>query len=849
MMIKAINLKTEYLIDPLGIDIQNPRLYWNVAGAKKQSAYSLSARTDGMVVWESGKVLSNRMRAQYGGPALQSRQRVEWSLVLWDENGAPGQATSACFEMGLLQPADWVANWISADLEIDKKQRYPVDCFKKSFSTAQAVVRARLYISACGLYEAALNGVKVGDAELTPGYTDYRKRLQYQTFDVTGLIQPGENALELALADGWYRGCIGALSYRNVFGARTRLLCQLELVYADGTRQTIGSDGSFAWSNDGPIRYADMKNGEAVDATCKPGYAGKARLDRCALTLSASNNVLVKQRERFVPVLSVSPSGAQILDFGQNLAGFVEFRIKGQKGQKITLKMGEALDHGEFTQENFQCKSKEYIAQKIEFTCSGSDDFYRTKFAIFGFRYALVMGLEQVNPADFCAIAVYSAMEETGDFTCSNELINQLVRNTRWSMKGNFADVPTDCPTLERAAWTGDIQIFCNTANYLMNAAPFLRKWLLDLADRQTPDGKVHSIVPTVGNEGYLAAMDGSVGWADAAIFIPYRCYQIYQDIDFLRRSYASMRAFAEFSIRRASKTFITRLFQKNPYKKYTYDCYQHFGEWLEPKGVEPGSFILNIILPRPEEATAYFHEQMRCMSEAAALLGLEADQKRYAEYAEGAKKAYNFLFVQNGTIDTARQAKLVRPLALGLLDGEVKARVENRLEQALADNQWKIGTGFLSTPFILPVLSAAGKLDAAFKVLENEACPGWLYEPKHGATTIWESWEGYDGNGRPAASHNHYAFGAVCEWLFNTVAGIRVAGENEFHIAPQVGGSLTRASASYHSAFGMVASRWECAAGAFRLEVEVPCNCSALIVLPDGETQRVGSGKHIFEK
>jgi len=847
-MIKAIHLKTEYLVNPIGIDLLAPRLFWNVEGAKKQTACQVTAQTNGKVIWDSGKVSSSTMRFQYAGPALKSRQRVDWTVTLWDEDGRPGEASGAFFEMGLLQPGDWSAQWITADIEIDRKQRYPVDHFQKTFMTGKPVQRARLYVTACGLYEAELNSAKVGAAELTPGLTDYRKRVQYQTFDVTNLLRQAENALELSLADGWFRGHVGALSTANVFGTRTKLLCQLEIEYTDGTLHTIASDDSFAWSNDGAIRYADMKNGEIVEAGRQPGYAGRARLDGHPVTPTAPNNVPVQQHERFSPRLIVSPAGGKMLDFGQNIAGFIEFRLKGRKGQKITLKMGEALDHGEFTQVNFAGKMKN-IDQKIEFTCSGGEDFYRTKYAIFGFRYALVEGLDVVSPTDFCAIAVYSSMEETGDFTCSNELIHKLVRNTRWSMKGNFADVPTDCPTRERAPWTGDAQIFCNTAGYLMNTAPFFRKWLGDLADRQAKDGKVQCIVPSVGDKvGGMQWMDGCVGWGDASIFIPYRCYQMYQDPEFLRYFYPMMKRFAEFSVRRAAQTFIGNWFRKNPYKKYTYDTGHHFGEWLEPVGVEPGSMIVNVILPRPEEATAYLHYQMAVMAEAAAILGEHADQKRYAEYAAGAQKAYNHLFVQNGTIDTDRQAKLVRPLALGLLEGEVKKNVEQRLEQALRENEWKIGTGFLSTPFILPVLEAAGKLEAAFKVLENVDCPGWLYEPKHDATTIWESWEGYEPDGRPKASHNHYAFGAVCEWLFDTVAGINVTGENEFRISPHYGGSLTHAEGCYQSIYGEVISRWELQDGGFTLEITIPPNCQAEVVMPDGETHRVESGRQIFK-
>lgn len=847
-MIHATHLRTEYLNNPLGIDITTPRFFWNVEGAKKQTACRLTACTDDKVIWDSGKMNTNSMRLVYAGPVLKSRQRVDWSVTLWDENDASGQLASAHFEMGLLEPSDWSARWITADIEIKKKQRYPVDYIKKNFSVKEQVKQARLYITACGLYETVLNGDKVGDAELTPGLTDYRKRVQYQTFDITKMLRQGENVIEFALSDGWYRGYIGALSTPNVFGIRTKLLCQLEIKYMDGTGQTIGSDNSFAWSNDGAIRYADLKNGECVEAGREPSYTGKVRIEEYSAIPSASNNVLVQQHERFSPKLILSPSGGKILDFGQNIAGFVEFLLKGQKGQKITLKMGEALDHGEFTQVNFQGKMKN-IDQKIEFICSGGEDFYRTKFAIFGFRYALVESLEEVNPDDFCAIAVYSSMEETGDFTCSNELINQLVRNTRWSMKGNFADVPTDCPTRERAPWTGDAQIFCNTAGFLMNTAPFFHKWLNDLADRQARDGKVQCIVPTVGdNVGGMQYMDGCVGWGDASILIPYRCYKMFDDVEFLRRFYTMMKKYAEFSIRRASRPFISYWFQKNPFRKFTYNSGQHFGEWLEPKGVETGNFILNIILPRPEEATAYFHYQMVLMAEVAKVLGYVTDQKRYTEFADGTKKAYNYLFVKDNTIDTSRQAKLVRPLALGLLVGEVKKNVENRLEKALNENNWKIGTGFLSTPFILPVLTDAGKLDAAFKILENEKCPGWLYEPKHDATTIWETWEGFDKEGHPSASHNHYSFGAVCEWLFNTVAGIQIDGVNHFTIDPHYGGTLTRAKAHYDSVFGKVESEWRLEDSKFTLFVTIPCNTTADIILPNGTRHTVNCGNHQYE-
>lgn len=849
-MIKAIKLRTEHLLNPIGIDILKPRFSWNVEEAKKQTAYEIKAEyLNGKAAWESGKVNGNNMFAYYEGKELKSRDRLFWKVRLWDEEGNSGEWSEVSFfEIGLIKKTDWKAKWITANLTIDKKKRYPSDYFRKQFNVDKEVVSARLYITACGLYEASLNGRKIGVDLFAPGYTDYKRRIQYQVYDIKELIEEGRNDFDVVLGDGWYRGCCGALSFRNVFGTETKLLSQIEITYADKSTEKIISDESFSWSNDGQLRYSDLKNGEIVDAAMMPSYSSKARLTQYNIAPTASNNVTVREHEHFCPKLHITPSGKTILDFGQNMSGYIAFSVIGVSGHKITISMGECLDNGEFTQKNFQCNSKEPIAQKIEFNCSGKKDYYKTKFSFFGFRYVLVENWPgEINLNDFTAIATYSAMEGTGDFNCSNKLVNQLVSNTRWSMKSNFVDVPTDCPTREMAGWTGDAQIFCKTASYFMNTAPFFNKWMKDLVDRQEESGKVHCIVPTVGNEGYIKTMDGSVGWADAAVYVPYYCWKTFGDDEFIWRHYPSMSSYAHFMIKRAKKNFATNILKKNPYKKYTYDCYQHFGEWLEPKGVEPGNFIVNIILPKPEEATAYLCLTMKYMAEVAKALGKTEDEKLFSEYMEGAKKAYNYLFVKNNTIDTSRQAKLVRPLYIDILEGQIKKNVEDRLEKALKDNEYKIGTGFLSTPYILPALTKAGKLELAFKVLENEQCPGWLYQTKNDATTIWESWEGYDKDGHPVASHNHYSPGAVCEWLFTTVGGVNVADDNHFIISPHFGGTLTFANTYYDSIYGKVESNWILNNGRFELDITIPCNTTATVLLPNGEQYYVESGKHSY--
>ena len=553
------------------------------------------------------------------------------------------------------------------------------------------------------------------------------------------------------------------------------------------------------------------------------------------------NNVPVREKERFKPELIVTPDGCQVLDFGQNLAGILEFRLKAQAGQRIFLRFGEILDNqGEFTQVNIQCRKPRLTPlQQVDYRCREGNNHYKTRFAVFGFRYALIETEVPFEPADFTAIAVYSDMEETGQFECSNTLINQLVMNTLWSMKGNFLDVPTDCPTRERAGWTGDAQVFFKTGSYLMNTAPFYRKWLHDLRDRQTKNGKVHCIVPSVGNELYLATLDGCVGWADAAIYVPYRFWQMYGDRRILEDFYPSMQRYARYMIGRTGKTGLLGKPIDKPYRKYTYNKGQHFGEWLEPKDVVAETWK-DIARPRPEEATAYLAYSMSIMREIAEALGHQDDARLFSEYAAGAKDAYNHLFAPDGVIDTDRQAKLVRPLAMKLLDGKTRSNTERRLVDSITRRDFHVGTGFLSTPFVLPVLTSMGHTDIAYKMLETETAPSWLAEVKNGATTVWENWDG-------SASQNHYSPGAVCEWLFTTAGGIEVAGENEFVIAPQPGGTLTFARTSYDSLYGRISCAWKKTVEGWQIEVTLPANTTATVILPDGRRYPMKTGTEVF--
>lgn len=848
---RAICLKTEYLRDPRGIDIQQPRLQWNCEGGVTQTACRILCRDEaGALLWDSGRVPQSSMQLQYGGLPLKSRSCVLWQVRLWDETDEPGGwSEQACFEMGLLDPADWQARWITGGYAVNKKQRYPVDCFRKAFSAGK-VQKARLYATACGLYESRLNGRRIGEFILAPGITDYRRRVQYQTYDVTELVQEGENEWTFQLADGWYRGSCGAWGLKNQYGTETKLLAQLELTLADGTLQTIVTDGSWDWSNDGPIRFADNKDGEIVDAARVPGYAGKAKQTAHPVTPTASNNVAVTEHERLAPGVIATPSGKTVLDFGQNIAGYAEFTLRAKQGQRVFLRFGEMLDAaGEFTQKNIQCSSKKITTplQQVDYTCKEGVNHYKTTFAIFGFRYVLVETDVSFHPEDFTAIAVYSDLPQTGFFASSNQLLDRFEQATVWSAKGNFADIPTDCPTRERHGWAGDAQIFFGTAAYLFDFAPFAKKYLKDLYDWQREDGCLPQIAPYGGVDPYMNSMNGSVGWSDAGILIPYRFWKQYGDRQILTEYYDRMRRYAEFMIRRCGKNGLLAkpLGLRGEAKKFAVNAGQSYGEWAEPEDVHPNKWT-DMAAPHPEESTAYTAYVLGLMAEIAGELGKPADAARFRLYADGCKQAYQAMAEKPAyTLDTDRQARLVRPLAFGLLDEAQTRFAQKRLLQALEHYGWRLGTGFLSTPLILDVLAQIDPA-AAYRLLENEEMPGWLFMPKNGATTIWESWEGTQAQGG-IASLNHYSKGAVCEWLFKTMCGIRPAGENRFVIAPLPGGHFTCAKASYQSVWGTVESGWEKTETGCSLTVRVPCNTTAEVILPDGTRHPAGPGVHRF--
>lgn len=855
---KAISLQTNYRTNPLGIDDNAPLFRWKCEGGTKQDAYRVVAREEsGKVVFDSGIVESHRMRCRYAGRPLKSMERILWQVTLW-EGGAEETSGEAFFEMGLLEDKDRIAQWICG-IGTNKKHRLPPDCYRKVFSLEKPIAKARLYATACGVYKAVLNGKRLPGV-LAPGTTEYSHRLYYQVYDVTPYLGK-ENTLDITVGDGWYKGKLGWLEQTCRFGKQLKLWAQLVITYTDGTRETIGTDESWRWCNDGPIRYADLMDGEVYDARMVPSYAHNAQLTTHNVVPTAAPADGIEEHETFKPELIITPGGAKILDFGQNLAGYVRFQARGAAGQTVTLKLFECLDGGEFSDMTLRKDpAKPADNQKIVYTCSGVEDTFQSDFFYSGFRYALVEGLEAVDPEAFEAVAVYSRLDFVGDFQCSNERINQFLRNTRWSLKSNFVDIPTDCPQREKSGWDGDAQVFIGTASYFVDTMAFFRKWLRDLRDTQRKDGRVENVSPSAHRFNHKEGLGGSVGWADAAVIVPYTLWKRYGDDAVIRENLDLMLGWADYVKKAAADKRMKHLpmprpfrdlykpyyVSKSPLEKYVIESGMHWGEWLEPDidSTKEQS------RPKPELTAAYTHYSIGLLAEMLRSIGRNKEAADCDAFAQGAKQAYNYYFVKDGKIQAPRQAPMVRALALGLLSEEDAIKAAADLNQNAIDRNYTVGTGFLSTPFVLGVLSKYGYVDTAYKMLENTKAPGWLAMVEQGATTVWEVYHIFDEKGHPkASSMNHYSPGAVCGFLFDTVCGIQIAGENHFRIVPIPGGTLTHAAARYDSPYGLVESKWKKREDHTTYVITIPANCTAEVILPGGTCKRVTAGRHEMEE
>lgn len=841
---RAVNLKTEHMVNPIGIDVLKPYVSWNYIDGKKQTAYELEAVCEDKVILNTGKIVSSQMNFILD-VKLESRQRIFWKVRLWDEADNVGEwSEEAFFEMGLLQQSDFVAKWINPELECDPQVHKPASYLKMNFKVESKGV-ARLYVTAHGLYEAYINGRRVGDFVLAPGTYDYGKHIAYQTYDVTELLLEGENDVQVILGDGWYRSCSGVDGDRNLYGEDVALYFQLEV---DGKPVCI-SDENWLASQNGPIRENDMQQGEVVDASLEEisdYHVVKVENYEIA-NLCCSNSVHIVEKEHFSGKIITTTNGETVIDYGQNMAGYITFTLNAHAGQKIVLTHGESLDeNGNFTTENFQDRKRHKEGgtnQQVTYICKEGRNEYKTKFSIWGFRYAKAETDIDLTEAKFTAIAVYSDMPELGTFECSNEAVNQLVKNSIWSQKSNFCDVPTDCPTRERAAWTGDMGVFAETGITLMDCYPVIRKWLGECRLAQHEDGKVSNIAPKNNVPSFFSGLlAGSVGWGDASIIVPYTLYKRYGDVRILEENYEMMQKWYAFLEKRAKEKPMNPLkrLKKNPYRNYTIETGIDYGEWCEPD-VESTSAMRT---PQGKVATAYFAYSGKLMAEIAKVLGKEADAKHYLETSEKAKQAFRFIATKDGKIESDRQAEYIRAIAFDLLEEEEKKQAAADLNQLVIQKDYHLNTGFLSTPLLGPILAEYGYLETAYKLLLQDTSPSWLYAVKKGATTIWEEWDGINEKGEVKASLNHYSKGAITGWLFSGVCGIKLE-NGKVTIQPQPHMSLEYAKATYQSPVGEIVSAWKYEGDELHVDVEVPID--ATIVLPDGRSIEVEAGKYQY--
>ena len=732
------------------------------------------------------------------------------------------------------------------------KEQQPASYIRKRIQIGGGVKTAKIYMTALGVYKGYFNGKELDNQILLPGFTNYHKRVQYQEYDVTANLKEGENVISCILGDGWYRGYLGPFNKRNVYGDKIKFACTMVIQYVD-REEIIYSGEDWKATQEGELISNDIKYLESVDRRNEmPGWNDIGFTDdswhECKVS-TYSGEVIpeegekILEQERFSPEVLATPDGNTMLNFKQNLAGHVEFKVTGSAGTKVILTMGEALDEqGNFTLKNISSDKETpeamVLGQRLQYILKEGQQTYKSTFLISGYQYVKLENWpEEVKAENFSSIAVYSDLKETGSFECSNPLVNQLVKNVLWSEKSNFVDIPTDCPQRERAGWTGDINVFIETANYLTDTRKFIAKWMNDFVSMQKENGTLPNIVPEVP---LIGSGSGSAGWVDAIANIPMVQYRFYNDKDTLAQVYEAVKKLVEFNRRRAKKRHALHLLKLGSHFKYVLDTGFHFGEWLEPGESNLKNGLKALLYPDGEVATAWFYHTTKQLSEMAELLNKADDQKKYAVLAENIKTAYRKEFIKKGTINSQRQCKYIRPIYMGLLEKDELQTIAAKLNELCISNDYKIGTGFLTTYKILPVLTECGYSETAYKMLENENSPGWLYCVKKGATTTWENWFAISEEGVVAnASLNHYATGAVVSWLFAYSAGIKPLqpGFREIEIKPVPGGTFTYAKASYESVAGKIVSNWKIEDKRFKLHVEIPVGIPAKVILPDGSS------------
>jgi alpha-L-rhamnosidase len=874
----ATDLRCEYRVDPLGIDVPNPRLGWTLCSdrpGRRQAAYRVVVHSGGETFWDSGRVPSDESaHVVYEGRPLASHAECRWRVQVWDQDGrASDWSPEARWSMGLLTPADWRAAWValpgaeSPGAE-DRPEPYLPPCpfFRREFVPRGPVRRAVVYATALGLYEVRLNGRKVGPDAFTPGWTDYHKRVYYNTYDATDLVHEGPNAVGAILADGWYAGHVGLLLCRAAgmprgrqrYGDRPHLRVQLRLEYADGPADTLGTDDSWKVAT-GPLLEADLLMGETYDARREfPGWdragfddsgwqrAAVSRTVKARARLQAYPGVPVQETQTLTPVARTEPApGVFVFDLGQNFAGRVRLSCAGPAGTRVVLRFAEMLHaDGSLMTENLQqARATDTYVLKGDGT-----ETWEPRFTYHGFRYVEVRGHPGTPPPEaVTGVVLHSATPPAGSFECSDPLVNRLYQNIVWTQRANFFDVPTDCPQRdERLGWTGDAGVYARSAAWNADVAAFFTKWLVDLDDAQRRSGAYPNYAPLLYQ--WRGDNANSPAWADAGVIVPYTLYQVYGDTRVIEEHYAAMTHFMEYQFA-AGEGFL------GPDRG--------FGDWLAAGETTRKDLI----------ATAYWADDARMMAEMAAAVG-RPEAGRYRELFEQIRRHFERVFVHgDARLRGNTQTSYALAINLGLLPPEMLPAAGRNLVERIEARGSHLSAGFVGVRHLLPALTRTGHLDVAYRLLTSTTYPSWGYSIANGATTVWERWDSWtrERGFKNSAMNSfcHYAFGSVCEWLFDTVAGIDTDGPGfrRIIIRPRPGGGLTWVKAGYQSIRGPIRVHWEVLPGGFRLTVAIPANTTAAVHVPcqdrasaegegvvyEGMTAgaavfRVPSGEYVFQ-
>ncbi|MFN8025796.1 MAG: family 78 glycoside hydrolase catalytic domain [Acidimicrobiia bacterium] len=852
------HLRVEHLdAHVLGLGVRAPRLSWQLpAGAREQVAYEVEV--DGTA---QGRVEGpGHLLVAWPGDPVASATRVQWRVRVWTDAGASPWSEVAWFETGLLDPTDWRAQWIepTADPEPPAGER-PAWELRTMFTVDVVPEQARLYATAHGIYECFLNGARVGDLELTPGFTSYQHQLHVQAYDVGALLRPGDNEWRVVLSDGWFRGKYGTHHRSEYYGTRVAFLGQL---HAGDLVVTTGDDWTAAI---GPIRTADFMDGQVDDHTVvATDWHPVTVVEHGSANLTYSPAPPTRATEILTPVsVRAIGGGRQIVDLGQNIDGRVRLRNLGPAGTTTTLVHGEALDeHGDVTLDHL-ASTDHTVRQTDAVTSSGAaGDTFEPRHTLHGFQFVRVEGrADALSPDDIEGVELRTDLRRTGWFRCSDERLNRLHDIADWSFRGNSCEIPTDCPTRERQGWTGDWHLFFPTAAFLYDVAGFSIKWLRDLAAEQRADGRIYNYAPepmtnrdpAPEEEPLWHYLQGSSGWGDAIVYVPWQLARAYDDQHVLAEFFPAMVRWVDWAANAArTQRYAGRAEARPtpaPHEQYLWDGGFHWGEWCEPDDGGPKFFEID----QGHVGTAYLHRSALLTARIARMIGRDDEAARLDELAAHALDAWRTEYIgDDGSLTPDTQAAHVRALAFDLVPTELRAQTAARLAQLVRDADMHVGTGFLATPYLLPMLTDAGYAALAYEVLLQDTPPSWLAMVARGATTVWEEWEGIDADGQPHASLNHYSKGAVISFLHQYVAGIRLLDDEpayrRFRVEPCPGGGLDWADATLDSPYGRIESSWRIDRGTFRLTVTVPSGTKCEVVLPDGTRHEQAPGTVTYE-